>query len=57
MRSVVLLLGVTLAMLLAYVGAAPAVEDRAYRDFSSSAKSVDNPTGEKPQSKLWFNVW
>jgi hypothetical protein len=55
MRSVVLLLGVTLAMLLAYVGAASAVEDLGYRDFSSSANSVDNPTGEKPQSKLWFN--
>src|SRR5215211_3822841 len=55
MRSVVLLLGVSLAMLLAYVGAASAVEDIGYRDFSFSANSVDNPTGEKPQSKLWFN--
>jgi hypothetical protein len=42
-------------MLLAYVGAASAVDDVGYRDFSFSANSVDNPTGEKPQSKLWFN--
>ncbi len=55
MRGVVLLLGVTLAMLLAYVGAASAVDDLGYRDFSFSANAVDNPTGEKPQSKLWFN--
>src|SRR5919112_2302322 len=55
MRSVVLLLGVTLAILLTYVGAASAVDDLGYRDFSFSANSVDNPTGEKPQSKLWFN--
>src|SRR5215208_3055185 len=55
MRSVVLLLGVTLAMLLAYVGTASAVDDVGYRDFSFSANAVDNPTGEKPQSKLWFN--
>src|SRR5215213_5919410 len=59
MRSVVLLLGVTLAMLLAYVGTASAVDDVGYRDFSFSANAVTNPTGEKPQSKLWFNdgVW
>src|SRR5829696_4718064 len=55
MRSAVLLLGVSLAMLLAYVGAASAVDDVGYRDFSFSANSVENPTGEKPQSKLWFN--
>ena len=42
-------------MLLAYVGAASAVDDLGYRDFSFSANAVDNPTGEKPQSKLWFN--
>src|SRR5215212_745412 len=55
MRSMVLLLGVTLAILLAYIGAASAVDDVGYRDFSFSANSVDNPTAEKPQSKLWFN--
>jgi hypothetical protein len=55
MRGVVLLLGVMLAMLLAYVGAASAVDDFGYRDFSFSATSVQAPTGEKPQSKLWFN--
>src|SRR5919112_5861496 len=55
MRRVVLLLGVSLAMLLAYIGAASAVDDVGYRDFSFSANAVDNPTGEKPQSKLWFN--
>src|SRR5829696_904869 len=55
MRGVVLLLGATLAMLLAYVGAASAVDDVGYRDFSFNAPSVQAPTGEKPQSKLWFN--
>ena len=55
MRGVVLLLGVTLAMLLTYVGAASAVDDFGYRDFSFDATSVQAPTGEKPQSKLWFN--
>jgi hypothetical protein len=55
MRSAVLLLGVSLAMLLTYIGAASAVDDLGYRDFSFSANAVDNPTGEKPQSKLWFN--
>ena len=55
MRGVVLSLGVTLAMLLAYVGAASAVDDVGYRDFSFDATSVVAPTGEKPQSKLWFN--
>ena len=42
-------------MLLAYVGAASAVDDIGYRDFSFNATSVQAPTGEKPQSKLWFN--
>jgi Ca2+-binding RTX toxin-like protein len=42
-------------MLLAYVGAASAVDDVGYRDFSFDATSVVAPTGEKPQSKLWFN--
>lgn len=30
-----------------------------YRDFSYSAASVSAPTGQKPQSKLWFNdgIW
>jgi hypothetical protein len=42
-------------MLLAYVGAASAADDVGYRDFSFSANAVENPTGEKPQSKLWFN--
>ena len=33
--------------------------DTGYRDFSFTASGVSNPTGEKPQSKLWFNdgVW
>jgi Ca2+-binding RTX toxin-like protein len=40
-------------------GAALAADDVGYRDFSFSASGVRNPTGEKPQSKLWFNdgVW
>jgi hypothetical protein len=35
--------------------AALAADDAGYRDFSFSATGVRNPTGEKPQSKLWFN--
>ena len=39
--------------------AALAAGDVGYRDFSFSANGVRNPTGEKPQSKLWFNdgIW
>src|SRR5215210_427558 len=29
--------------------------DTGYRDFSFSATGVSRPTGDKPQSKLWFN--
>jgi hypothetical protein len=35
--------------------AALAASDVGYQDFSFSAQGVENPTGEKPQSKLWFN--
>jgi Big-like domain-containing protein len=33
--------------------------DTGHRDFSFTANAVTNPTGEKPQSKLWFNdgIW
>jgi hypothetical protein len=34
---------------------AQAAGDIGYRDFSFSAADVTAPTGEKPQSKLWFN--
>ena len=39
--------------------AAQVAGDVGYRDFSFAANGVSNPTGEKPQSKLWFNdgVW
>jgi Bacterial Ig-like domain len=47
------LLALTGSMFLGYAGSASA--DTGYRDFSFSAPSVSNPTGEKPQSKLWFN--
>ena len=40
-------------MFLGYAG--PASADTGYRDFSFSAPNVVSPTGEKPQSKLWFN--
>jgi hypothetical protein len=55
-----------LAFLLIFVGfgwwttpAALAADDVGYRDFSFSASGVSRPTGEKPQSKLWFNdgIW
>jgi hypothetical protein len=59
MRRVTLPLVLALAILWGYSGAASAVDDVGYRDFSFSANSVANPTGEKPQSKLWFNdgIW
>src|SRR4028119_2340165 len=33
--------------------------DTGYRDLSFAASGVARPTGEKPQSKLWFNdgIW
>jgi len=39
--------------------ASAAPTDVGYRDFSFLSPSVSNPTGEKPQSKLWFNdgIW
>jgi hypothetical protein len=39
--------------------AALAADEAGYRDFSFSASSVSRPTGERPQSKLWFNdgIW
>ena len=51
----------TLLALLLLAGASPARSDAAagYRDFSWQAKGVNGPTGEKPQSKLWYNdgIW
>jgi hypothetical protein len=47
-------------MFLGDAGAPPAVAaDTGYRDFSFDAPGVVAPTGEKPQSKLWFNdgIW
>src|SRR4028118_861370 len=35
--------------------AALAASDVGHRAFSFAASAVTNPTGEKPQSKLWFN--
>src|SRR5215212_1202417 len=55
MRRITLPLLVALVLLSGYALAAPAAEDVGYRDFSFSATSVIAPTGEKPQSKLWFN--
>jgi hypothetical protein len=56
---------VILAVVLATIGvfgpypgntpATLAADDVGYRDHSFAAPSVSNPTGEKPQSKLWFN--
>jgi type II secretory pathway pseudopilin PulG len=47
------------AVLLA--AAVPAAADAAagFRDFSWQATGVNGPTGEKPQSKLWYNdgIW
>jgi hypothetical protein len=54
MKRATLLLAVGLAMLLGYVPAAAAV-DTGYRDFSYGNGTANSPTGEKPQSKLWFN--
>lgn len=38
-----------------HIQIAQAADDVGYRDFSWSATSVNGPTGEKPQSKLWFH--
>ena len=52
-RQALVLLALIGAMFLGYAG--PASADTGYRDFSFSAPNVVSPTGEKPQSKLWFN--
>src|SRR5215208_6171636 len=52
-RQSLVLLALIGAMFLGYAG--PASADTGYRDFSFSAPNVVSPTGEKPQSKLWFN--
>jgi DNA-binding phage protein len=54
-RRASLLLASVLAVLLGYAVAASAATDVGYRDGSFNATSVDAPTGEKPQSKLWYN--
>jgi hypothetical protein len=54
-RTALVLLAVLLSTLLGYAGATSAASDVGYRDFSFNATSVVAPTGEKPQSKLWFN--
>ena len=52
----------TIGVLGSYPGDTPAAlaaSDVGHRDFSFAANGVSNPTGEKPQSKLWFNdgIW
>jgi RTX calcium-binding nonapeptide repeat (4 copies) len=54
-RTALVLLAVLLSTLLGYAGATSAASAVGYRDFSFNATSVVAPTGEKPQSKLWFN--
>ena len=49
----ILCLGITLALPLAGRAAAAPVAV-GYRDFGYSASGVSAPTGEKPQSKLWY---
>jgi len=55
MRRTSLLLAMVLAIVLVHAQAALAAGDVGSRDFSFNATSVVAPTGEKPQSKLWFN--
>ena len=55
LRAPLLLAVLVLAAVVAYAGAAPAADDVGYRDFSYDAVGTVAPTGEKPQSKLWFN--
>jgi hypothetical protein len=51
---------IVLALML-LAAASPAAADAAagFRDFSWQATGVNGPTGEKPQSKLWYNdgIW
>jgi hypothetical protein len=46
-------------LLLAAASPAAAGAATGHRDFSWKATSVNGPTGEKPQSKLWYNdgIW
>src|SRR5215212_4775564 len=55
MKRTALVLAVLLTTLFGYAGATSAASDVGYRDFSFNATSVVAPTGEKPQSKLWYN--
>jgi hypothetical protein len=63
MRMLVLAVVITtIGVFTTYAGnpsSAQVAGDIGYRDFSFAANGVSNPTGEKPQSKLWFNdgVW
>ena len=54
---IVAVLVMWLALSTAYAGGAQAQtnSDVGYRDFSYNNASVNSPTAEKPQNKLWFN--
>jgi hypothetical protein len=55
-RHISVLFSLVLAMTLLAGGIALATPtDVGYRDFSYGNGTVNSPTGEKPQSKLWFN--
>jgi hypothetical protein len=55
MRRATLLLMLVGIVLLGYGGAASAATDIGYRGSSFTATGVFAPTGEKPQSKVWYN--
>ncbi len=56
-RWIVLILGMVtiLGLGVARTSLAQGTGDVGYRDFYWYASGVSHPTGEKPQSKLWFN--
>ena len=56
-RWTLVLLGLLLvgSLGVGYASITGAATDVGYRDFSYSAPGVSAPTGEKPQSKLWYN--
>ena len=52
---VLMILTLALSVALGGAPADAAVETAGYSDFSYNYSGVSKPTGEKPQSKLWFN--
>ncbi|MEQ1758998.1 MAG: fibronectin type III domain-containing protein, partial [Vicinamibacterales bacterium] len=55
LRTLVALLVATIALCAPAVAQAQTPVEAGFRDFAFGASANTTPTGEKPQSKLWFN--